>query len=71
MIIKPATGLRRVSTSEQDESGLGVAAQEAAIRVFAAAEGFELVEVCQKSQGASWASKNPPASALLLLKRRN
>lgn len=40
-----AIALTRVSTSEQGKSGLGLAAQEAAIRNFAAAEGFDLVEV--------------------------
>jgi DNA invertase Pin-like site-specific DNA recombinase len=42
---KQAIALTRVSTSEQGKSGLGLAAQEAAIRAFAAVEGFELVEV--------------------------
>jgi DNA invertase Pin-like site-specific DNA recombinase len=43
--MKQAIALTRVSTSEQGKSGLGLAAQEAAIRAFAAVEGFELVEV--------------------------
>ncbi|WP_211223761.1 recombinase family protein [Massilia niastensis] len=42
---KPAIALVRVSTSEQGKSGLGLAAQEAAIRTFAAAEGFDVMEV--------------------------
>ena len=42
---KPAIALVRVSTSEQGKSGLGLAAQETAIRAFAAAEGFDVVEV--------------------------
>jgi len=45
MTTKPAIGLLRVSTSEQGKSGLGLAAQKAAILAFSAAEGFELVEV--------------------------
>jgi DNA invertase Pin-like site-specific DNA recombinase len=52
---KPAIALVRVSTSEQGKSGLGLAAQEAAIRLFAAAEGFDVVElfseVASGSQG--------------------
>lgn len=43
--MKTAIALTRVSTSEQGKSGLGLAAQETAIRNFAAAEGFDLVEV--------------------------
>lgn len=43
--MKTAIALTRVSTSEQGKSGLGLAAQEAAIRTFAAAEGFDIVEV--------------------------
>jgi DNA invertase Pin-like site-specific DNA recombinase len=42
---KPAIALVRVSTSEQGKSGLGLAAQEEAIKQFAAAEGFDVVEV--------------------------
>lgn len=45
MTTKPAIALVRVSTSEQGKSGLGLAAQEAAIRAFAAAEGFDVLEV--------------------------
>lgn len=52
---KHAIALVRVSTSEQGKSGLGLAAQESAIRSFAAAEGFDIVElfseVASGSQG--------------------
>lgn len=52
---KQAIALVRVSTSEQGKSGLGLAAQESAIRAFAAAEGFDIVElfseVASGSQG--------------------
>lgn len=43
--MKPAVALTRVSTSEQGKSGLGLTAQEMAIRSFAAVEGFDIVEV--------------------------
>jgi len=43
--MKQAVALVRVSTSEQGKSGLGLEAQEAAIRSFAAAEGFDIVEL--------------------------
>jgi DNA invertase Pin-like site-specific DNA recombinase len=43
--MKTAIALVRVSTSEQGKSGLGLAAQESAIRSFAAAEGFDIVEL--------------------------
>jgi DNA invertase Pin-like site-specific DNA recombinase len=42
--MRTAVALVRVSTSEQGKSGLGLAAQEAAVRSFAAAEGFDIVE---------------------------
>lgn len=43
--MKQAVALVRVSTSEQGKSGLGLEAQEAAIRNFATAEGFDVVEL--------------------------
>lgn len=43
--MKTAIALVRVSTSEQGKSGLGLAAQTEAIKQFAAAEGFDVVEV--------------------------
>lgn len=46
--MKAAIALTRVSTSEQGKSGLGLAAQEAAIRSFATTEGFEIVEVVEE-----------------------
>lgn len=48
MMNKPAIAIVRVSTSEQGKSGLGLAAQEASIRSFAAAEGFDIVEVVEE-----------------------
>jgi DNA invertase Pin-like site-specific DNA recombinase len=38
-----AVGLYRVSTAEQEQSGLGLEAQRAAVRAFAAAQGWALV----------------------------
>jgi DNA invertase Pin-like site-specific DNA recombinase len=43
--MKPAIAYLRCSTAEQGKSGLGLGAQLEAVRQFAAAEGFELVEV--------------------------
>ena len=48
MPIKPLTqryavGLYRVSTAEQGQSGLGLEAQQASVRAFAAAQGWTLV----------------------------
>ena len=47
-MIRPATeryavGLYRVSTAEQGQSGLGLEAQQAAVRAFAAGQGWQLV----------------------------
>ena len=42
--MKPAISYNRCSTAEQGKSGLGLAAQSEAVRQFAAAEGFDIVE---------------------------
>ncbi len=44
-IMRQAIGYIRVSTGEQGRSGLGLAAQEDAIRRFAEAEGYDLTEI--------------------------
>jgi hypothetical protein len=46
--MEQAIALTRVSTSEQDKSGPGLAAQWAAIPSFANAEGFNIVEVVEE-----------------------
>ncbi len=38
-----AVGLYRVSTAEQGQSGLGLEAQRASVRAFAASQGWTLV----------------------------
>jgi len=38
-----AVGLYRVSTAEQGQSGLGLEAEQASVRAFAAAQGWTLV----------------------------
>lgn len=43
--MKQAIAYLRVSTSEQGKSGLGLAAQGEAVQRFAAAEGFEIVDL--------------------------
>ena len=46
---KKAVGYVRVSTDEQKTNGYGLKAQEAAIRAFAASQGYELVDVIAES----------------------
>jgi len=67
MTMKQAIALTRVSTSEQGKSGLGLAAQEAAIRAFAAAEGFEVVELFSEvASGAQGIDERAGLKAALL-----
>lgn len=46
--MEQAIALTRVSISEQDKSGLGLAAQEAAIRSFVSAEGYDIVQIVEE-----------------------
>lgn len=45
VVVNKAVGYVRVSSTEQAEHGFGLTTQEAAIRAFAASQGYELVEV--------------------------
>ena len=47
-----AIGYVRVSSKEQGRSGLGLAAQEAAVRAFAAREGIEVAEWFREVESA-------------------
>lgn len=51
--MRPAIGYVRVSTSEQGKSGLGLDAQTRAVQLFAADEGFEIVEVVSEVASGS------------------
>lgn len=55
-IATQAVGYIRVSTDEQAASGYGLAAQEDAIRSFAASQGYELIEVIEDA-GVSGTSR--------------
>jgi site-specific DNA recombinase len=55
-IASKAVGYIRVSSEEQASSGFGLATQEAAIKAFAASQGYELLEVVS-DPGVSGATK--------------
>jgi DNA invertase Pin-like site-specific DNA recombinase len=64
----------RVSTGRQGKSGLGLAAQQAAIAVFADVEGFDVIQTfteIETGKGADALERRPQlAAALQLAKRR-
>jgi hypothetical protein len=53
-----AVGYLRVSTAEQGQSGLGLEAQQASVRAFAAAQGWALVSTAADIP-QKWAGKIP------------
>jgi DNA invertase Pin-like site-specific DNA recombinase len=59
-----AVGLYRVSTAEQGNSGLGLEAQQASVRAFAAAQGWTLV--AELSDIAGQAVDMPAADDLMM-----
>ena len=63
-----AIGLYRVSTAEQGHSGLGLEAQQASVRVFAAAQGWTLV--AEHSDVASGRNDRPPGFKSVLARCR-
>jgi DNA invertase Pin-like site-specific DNA recombinase len=63
-----AVGLYRVSTAEQGHSGLGLEAQQAAVRAFAANQGWTLV--AEHSDIASGKDDRRPGFQAALARRR-
>ena len=49
--MRPAIGYIRVSTAKQGRSGLGLEAQQEALRRFAEAEGFSFLESLESLRG--------------------
>ncbi len=56
-----AVGYMRVSTAEQSESGLGLAAQHAAIEAECQQRGWELIQVLSDAGVSGKSTKNRPA----------
>jgi DNA invertase Pin-like site-specific DNA recombinase len=66
--MKQVVGYLRVSTQKQGQSGLGLEAQEAAIRRFCAAEGYEFVQIfteVETAKGADALERRPQLTAAL------
>lgn len=68
--MKPAIAYSRVSTSEQGKSGLGLEAQAAAVRMFAAAEGFEIAEFIREVAGGGLGVEDRPGLRSALAKAK-
>jgi DNA invertase Pin-like site-specific DNA recombinase len=70
---RPLIGYVRVSTSKQGKSGLGIEAQQEALRQFAQAEDFELVRVfieVETGKGSDALERRPQLNAALAEARR-
>jgi DNA invertase Pin-like site-specific DNA recombinase len=61
----PAIGYVRVSTGEQGESGLGLKAQEAAIRAACEMRGWELVALGEEMKSGARADNRPVLAAVI------
>jgi DNA invertase Pin-like site-specific DNA recombinase len=70
---RPLIGYVRVSTSKQGKSGLGIEAQQEALRQFAQTEDFELVRVfieVETGKGSDALERRPQLNAALAEARR-
>jgi DNA invertase Pin-like site-specific DNA recombinase len=66
--VHPLVAYHRVSTANQGRSGLGLAAQQAAVEAFAKAEGFDIVETfteVETGKGSDALDRRPQLSAAL------
>jgi DNA invertase Pin-like site-specific DNA recombinase len=70
---RPLIGYVRVSTSKQGKSGLGIEAQQEALKRFAEAEGFEIIRVfmeVETGKGSDAFERRPQLAAALAEARR-
>ena len=62
-----AVALYRVSTTEQGHSGLGLEAQQASVRAFVAAQGWQLIgeffDIVSVRDDRGWGSRYPSPAA--------
>jgi DNA invertase Pin-like site-specific DNA recombinase len=68
--MRPAIGYIRVSTVKQGRSGLGLEAQQEALRRFAEAEGFAFVETFTESESGKRGDDHRPMLAAALERAR-
>lgn len=68
--MRPAIGYIRVSTAKQGRSGLGLEAQEEALRRFAEAEGYRFLETFTEVESGKHGEDHRPALANALEKAR-
>jgi DNA invertase Pin-like site-specific DNA recombinase len=72
--MKTAVAYIRVSTAQQGHSGLGLAAQQAALARFAEAEGYSLIETFEEvetGKGADALDRRPQLSAALQMAKKH
>ena len=69
-IMKPAIGYIRVSTTKQGKSGLGLEAQQEALRRFGKAEGFTFVETFTEVESGKHDEGRRPMLAAALERAR-
>jgi DNA invertase Pin-like site-specific DNA recombinase len=68
--MRPAIGYIRVSTAKQGRSGLGLEAQQEALRRFGEAEGFNFVETFTEVESGQHGDDSRPELAAALLRAR-
>jgi DNA invertase Pin-like site-specific DNA recombinase len=72
--MKTAIGYTRVSTSRQGKSGLGLEAQQAALAMFAQAQGYNLIQTFEEvetGKGADALDRRPRLAAALQVAKKH
>jgi DNA invertase Pin-like site-specific DNA recombinase len=68
--VRPAIAYIRVSTARQGKSGLGLAAQQAALAKFAEAEGFRFLQTFTETESGADNSRPELAAAIAMAGKR-